>query len=190
MNGSPSVFLVPHDSRWRYQFRAERKLLRSVLGSNVRAIEHIGSTAVPNLCAKPIIDILVGAPCFKAASRLIPLLLPIGYELVEQMTIAVPDRLFFHRGPEGLRTFHLSVVQYGGELWNEYLRFRECLRRFVTVASAYESLKQELAAQFPDSRPLYTMNKALFIRWVLEEACSGQQPPPGIWSSRRITGSR
>ena len=81
--------------------------------------------------------------------------------------------------------FHLSVVQYRGQLWNEYLRFRECLRQSAAVASAYEALKSELADQFANDRPEYAMRKERFIRGILEHGGYDQQRCP---ETSRVAG--
>lgn len=163
-----TVELVPHDEEWRRLFEGEADRLRSVVDDRVRAIEHVGSTAIDGVPAKPIIDILVvveevGDP--ETWSRQLGTL---GYTF--RPNDGVEDRLFFANGPEENRTHYLSITEAGSETHTEQLTFRNYLRENPRAARRYARLKQELAERFADDRETYTEAKAGFVREILRQA--------------------
>lgn len=138
-------------------------------GRLIKAIEHIGSTSVPGLAAKPIIDIMAGVESLGDAAPLVAPLAAVGFEYVPKD--GQPDRLFFRRGERGAGTHHLHVVELGGEEWLRHLLFRDRLRADEGKAREYERLKKELAAAHAEDRYAYTEAKSPFINRVL--ACGG-----------------
>ena len=144
--------------------RLLRSLLKKALGPLAVGIEHFGSTAVPGLRAKPILDILVGIPLFEEGQRCIPLLEAIGYDYAPQA--GIPGDYTFGRGIR--RTHLVHVVQIDGPNWILNLRFRDALRRDPSLAQEYEALKSALARDFGHDRAAYTRGKSDFVRAVME----------------------
>lgn len=164
------IIIVKYDPAWPAKFAGEAQKLREVLGTNLAAIEHAGSTAVPGLSAKPIIDILVGVHSLEAAKASIPEIEALGYGYWREDTI--PRRLYFVKGlpPNGPRSHHIHFVEIGTDFWRTHLLFRDILRADPNEAKRYEGLKRLLAAQFTDDREAYTDGKAEYIQAVLEKA--------------------
>ena len=181
------IIIVDYDPAWPTQFVEEAARLRAALGDDlVVTVEHFGSTAVPGLSAKPIIDLLV-------AVRSLADMRQRGTSALEALGYAywsddpAPDRMFFVKGlpPGGPRTHHVHVVEPGvsrdprmGEFtFADRLLFRDRLRADPEEAQRYEALKRELAAQFPDDREGYTNGKTDYIYGVMQKARNAPQPP-------------
>jgi GrpB-like predicted nucleotidyltransferase (UPF0157 family)/predicted RNA-binding protein associated with RNAse of E/G family len=167
-----SVRIVDYDPRWPAIYAREKdRILRAVANRPV-AIEHVGSTAVPGLAAKPIIDIMVAVRKLSAANECIQPLRSIGYEYVPEYEKELPQRRYFRRGPEGVRNrhFHLHMVEHDGDFWKQHLLFRDYLRSHPDAAQQYCKLKKELAAKHASDREAYTEAKTSFIESVLETA--------------------
>lgn len=162
---SGEVVVVPYDPRWRELFDAASAELSAALGSSILAIHHVGSTAVPGLCAKPILDILVSIPAFQAGVLLVPALESLGYEFRPDEEI--PDRHYFRRRTGTTRTHHLSLAEPESEYHRVTLAFRDALRRDPELAAAYAALKLDLARRFPLDRAAYIEGKSLFVSEVL-----------------------
>ena len=166
---SDEVVLVESDERWPALFAAEAARLHVVLGAGlVTAIEHFGSTAIPGLAAKPVVDILVGVRSLPAARvEAVPALEALGYAFWADNPAT--DRLFFVKGlpPNGPRTHHVHMVETdAGGVWGDLLVFRDALRAHPEQARRYEALKRELADRFPNDREAYTDAKGDFVREV------------------------
>ena len=156
-----TVQLVPYDARWPTLFEREAVHIRKHLGPHIREIVHIGSTAVPGLDAKPIIDLMAGITELRAPWSLFVQLADVGYEHRPHDTVS--DRLFFAKDSHGLRTHNLSVCEWGSPFWVSHLEFRNRLRSDKDIANAYAKLKRELAGKYPDDRVAYTDAKDQFI---------------------------
>jgi GrpB-like predicted nucleotidyltransferase (UPF0157 family) len=165
------VHLVPYDARWPVLFEKEQERLLSLF-PQLLAVEHFGSTAVPGLTAKPIIDLLAGVASMDIADSLFEPLLASGYTTSREFNAMLADRRWFMRSCDGRRTHHLHVVVHGGPVWLERLRFRDLLRTDPSVASSYARLKSELALRFRQDREAYTDAKAQFV----EAALAGRMP--------------
>jgi len=162
------IEIVPYDPQWPRAFEAERDRIRSALGSLARRIEHNGSTAVPGLAAKPVIDIQV------SVARLQPLE-SFGAPLASLGYVHVPSAddgwcPFFHRPRDWPHTHHVHVVEAGGEEERRTLAFRDYLRANPAAAREYEALKRGLAAahggENAESREAYAMAKSAFIEHI------------------------
>jgi len=153
---------------WREEFERERASLVSALGSLALAVEHVGSTAVPGLCAKPVIDIAVGVEGLDAGHGAIAALTALGYEFKGEA--GVPGRYFFAKGGREDRTHYVHVEPLGGELWRNHILFREYLRCHPDETTRYARLKRELANQFGDDRASYAAGKNDYIERVLRAA--------------------
>lgn len=157
------VHIEAHDPQWSAQFGEERNRLLDLLPGRFIAIEHIGSTAIPGLAAKPIIDILAGVSVFSEADALMAPLCANGYETSAEYNATLPDRRWLMRHAFGRRTHHLHLVVFGGEPWVRWLQFRDALRSDATIAARYEHLKRTLAEQHRHDREAYTHAKTAFI---------------------------
>ncbi len=166
------VKIVDYDLRWPVIYAREKDRILNVIGDKVVAIEHVGSTAVPGLGAKPIIDITVAVRRLSDAEGCIEPLGSIGYEYVPEYEKELPDRRYFQRGPKGVRNkhFHLHMVQHGGDFWKRHLMFRDYLRCHPDVAQQYCELKRKLAEKHGRNREAYTDAKTSFVESVLAEA--------------------
>ena len=164
---SDRVLIVDYDQCWPSLFAKEAKRIEEACG-NV-TVEHVGSTAVPSLDAKPILDILIGVPSFSEAEGLIPAIESLGYHCLG--TYGIEGRLFF-RTPEPC-TIHLHLAEKDGKFWRDELLFRNYLRDHPEAGKAYGILKRELAIKFANDRPSYTQAKGEFINTCLTHARSG-----------------
>lgn len=158
-----------YDPRWPVMFAAEAALLRRCLGDHVVAIEHVGSTAVPGLAAKPIIDILAGVRDYQRFESLVRRLEGADYVYTPEAETDDPDRRVFRKGPSDptrLRTHHVHVTEVSGAYWRRILAFREHLRAHPEVADGYVALKRRLVARYADQSRAYTAGKSAFVSEV------------------------
>ncbi|GKZ12222.1 GrpB family protein [Haladaptatus sp. T7] len=169
-----TVELEPHRPEWRREYETEVERIRGVTGDDGLAFEHVGSTAIPGIVAKPIIDVLVVVEDASHAARLVPVLEEHGYEY--RPNDGVPDRTFLAKGPRANRTHYLSLTETGSDCYRESVLFRDFLREHPSVAAEYDRLKRELADEHGDDRPTYTRKKEPFIRRVLERASDERNP--------------
>lgn len=159
--------LVQHSEKWKEIFTEEAEKIRSVLGKRALDIEHIGSTALPGIVSKPIIDIAVALPTLAAASDLIEPLATIGYRYFPESSS--PERFFFRKG-EPVQ-FHLSLAQKEGPgYWRRQMLFRDYLLRHADAAKIYEELKLGLMEKDPTGGKMYLDGKSDFVRNILEKA--------------------
>jgi GrpB-like predicted nucleotidyltransferase (UPF0157 family) len=179
--GKPIV-IADYDPAWPRRFEAERELIVRTCGrAPFAATEHVGSTAVPGLAAKPIIDIMPGLRSLDDAPPLIPPLKRIGYEYVpefEQTSASgegMPFRRYFRKDLDGERTFHLHMVATDSEFWRRHLVFRDWLR--AHPEDAYAALKRSIAVEYSarltptsDINVGYTDRKSEFIEEIIAEA--------------------
>jgi GrpB-like predicted nucleotidyltransferase (UPF0157 family) len=163
------VRIVAHDLRWTEQFVTERDRLLNLLPDRFTAIEHIGSTAIPGLAAKPVIDIVAGVRTIDEADALLEPLCADGYVTSAEFNATLPHERWLMRHAFGRRTHHLHLVVFGGEQWMRRLQFRDALRRDAAIAARYEHLKRELAEQYRNDRDTYTQAKTALIHEVLTE---------------------
>lgn len=157
------VRLVEATARWGTLYAEEAARLAGALAAYRPHIEHCGSTSVPGLPAKPILDLLVGVPEPVDVVGLVDALRPLGYE--HATWAGVPGHEVFGRGEP--RTHLLHVVPAEGPSWRRMLRFRDVLRAQPTLAAEYAQLKRALAARHPDDRAAYTDAKSEFVARVL-----------------------
>ncbi len=162
------VKLVPHSPEWKQHFQLEHKLLKKAIGHYVVEIRHIGSTAIPTIYAKPIIDIMAGLRQVEDVKHCIEPLKQIGYTYMGEQEI--PGWHFFTKGNKSVKTHHLHVVEWKSEYWVTHILFQEYLCRHPEVAYAYEKLKLDLEQKYPDDRESYTRDKSDFIHAMTEMA--------------------
>ncbi|KAB1197039.1 MULTISPECIES: GrpB family protein [Haloferax] len=161
-----TVELVSHDPAWHDASDCEVERLRSLLETDVLGFEHVGSTAIPGIAAKPVVDLLSVVSDLDEADHLVAELEAAGYE--ERPDDGVPDRRFFARGPPSRRTHYLSVTERGSDCHREQVTFRDSLRQEPKLAAEYDRLKRELADDYPDDRASYTAGKSSFVQSVLD----------------------
>jgi GrpB-like predicted nucleotidyltransferase (UPF0157 family) len=168
---SRAVEIVAYDSNWPRLFAKEKKLILDALGPIGVRVEHIGSTAVPGLGAKPIIDMLAGVIHLEQAKVCIAPLKLIGYAYEPELEAQVPERRFFNKGasPED-QHYHLHLVEVTSDFWRRHLLFRNYLRAHAAVAEEYERLKKRLAAEYGRNREGYTEAKTPFIESIVARA--------------------
>lgn len=160
------VRVVPYDPRWAELFEQSANELRRVLRSRILAVEHTGSTAVPGLAAKPILDLLVVVPAFDACSDIIADLSQLHFEFRPQEEI--PDRHYLRIVlADGRRTHHLSLAESGSDYYRRTLGFRDALRENEDLRRSYETLKIDLARRYPLDREAYLAGKTEFVLSVL-----------------------
>jgi GrpB-like predicted nucleotidyltransferase (UPF0157 family) len=152
------VRVVPYDKRWPVLFVEEAARIRAACAVPL-VLEHIGSTAVPGLDAKPVLDILAGHPVDASPLDYVVPLERAGYE--HRGDAGIPEHQFFRRGHP--RAYHIHLVVTGGRLWRAYVGFRDLLRSDPDVARRYAELKLALAKQFPRDRAAYIAAKSAFV---------------------------
>jgi len=160
------VYLVPYDPAWPRQFEEERALLAGTLAPWIAgAIEHVGSTAVPGLLAKPTIDIMVGVRDLPSSLDARVALADIAYQYFPYR----PDVMhWFCKPSPARRTHHLHLIPVGSPLWIERLAFRDYLRNSAEARTEYAALKASLAARFTFDREAYTDAKGAFVERIVE----------------------
>jgi len=166
------IHLVSYDPSWPGKFQAERGLLETLLAPWRRgSIEHVGSTAVVGLCAKPVIDVMVGVTSLLESEPAKEVLARAGYQYAEYK----PDVMHWFCKPSfAMRTHHVHLIPFESQLWRDRLAFRDLLRSDTTWASEYAALKQQLASQFEFDREAYTEGKSPFIARALAAAGSAR----------------
>ncbi|MFC3689273.1 GrpB family protein [Aquipuribacter hungaricus] len=138
-------------------------------------VAHVGSTAVPGLAAKPILDVQAAVLDLGCAELIARVLAPAGWHLVPAELDARPYRRFLVLVVDGHRAAHLHLLLAGSARWSEQLAFRDQLRADPTLVRRYAELKQALAAEHADDREAYTAEKADFIRDVLQRSSTGPE---------------
>jgi GrpB-like predicted nucleotidyltransferase (UPF0157 family) len=157
------VRLVEPSSRWGLLFEEEACRLKAALHACGAAVEHCGSTSIPGVPAKPILDILVGIPEPIDVGSIRTALEPLGYEHATWAGVAGHE--VFGKGDP--RTHLVHVVPLQGPAWDRMLGFRDALRRDASLAAEYGDLKRRLAARYPNDRSAYTNAKADLVERVL-----------------------
>jgi GrpB-like predicted nucleotidyltransferase (UPF0157 family) len=156
------VTVVPYDACWPDLFQEEADDLTAILGDEVVAIHHIGSTAIPGIYAKPIIDILVEVQDIERMDTLNREMTEHGY--LPKGEFGIAGRRFFIKGTEESRTHHVHVFQTGDPEYERHLAFRDYLRAHPEEAQAYSRLKRELAQRFPHDIDGYMAGKNDLIK--------------------------
>ena len=158
------VELVRHDPEWAAMYRAEAARIHASCAGLVLAVEHIGSTSIPGIHAKPIIDLAIGVATLEDADKMEPGMRSLGYDYPRD--VGIPDQYVFGRG-HPVRKYIAHVQVHESDHWNDYLIFRNRLRESPQLAKEYESLKLALAGEFKNDRATYGDRKAKFVAHVL-----------------------
>jgi len=159
------VEVVPHSPAWRSQFEVEATAIASVFGPNLVAIHHVGSTAIPGIHAKPIIDLLPEVRDIHQVDQQAADMQSLGYEVLGEF--GIPGRRYFRKhNANGDRSHHVHVFQTGSPEIKRHLAFRDYLIAHPEVAQEYSQLKQKLAQQFPHDIESYMDGKDAWIKAI------------------------
>ncbi|MFL5763142.1 MAG: GrpB family protein [Bacteroidia bacterium] len=163
-----TIELSPYNPDWPYMFTAEKELISANFPEKDFSIEHIGSTAVSGLKAKPVIDILIGlSPSLPAdITPIANHLRVLGYKYIEKYNLMIPERRYFTKEVNGKPTHHIHIVAMHSDFWNRHLFFRDQLRENPAIREQYERLKTDLAKQQWNSGNDYADAKSDFIRSI------------------------
>jgi GrpB-like predicted nucleotidyltransferase (UPF0157 family) len=164
------VSVAEYCPEWREMFEEEKHLLQAVLGEGSSEIEHIGSTAVNGLAAKPVIDIMIGLPDFSVADKLVPKIETLSYEYMNKYEDEMPFRRYFAKNLNGIRTHQIHMVETGSEFWGRHLLFRDYLRQNPEIANDYAALKKQLAKREWADVNEYADAKSEFIKNIENKA--------------------
>lgn len=168
--------VVPYDAAWPERFTSERDRLLALFDAATTRIEHVGSTAVPGLAAKPIIDMLLGVEQIAELEMHIPALESLGWEYLPEHETTFPERRFLARPKPRPRSHHLHAVRIDTPFFREHLAFRDHLRVQAGDTQRYAALKRSLAQRYRNDRLAYTEAKTEFIREVLSRCAPGERP--------------
>lgn len=164
-----TVKLEPHDKRWRQEAEKTIGMLRKVLGEDAIDIQHIGSTSITSISAKPIIDIVVGVKDLMLTAKHNDELEEHG--IYFRGSDADGQQLYVMGDFEkDTRTHHIHVVIWNGKEWNDYVDFRDFLNCNKNMAFQYQSLKESLESKYANDRNAYTQGKGELIGSILEQA--------------------
>jgi GrpB-like predicted nucleotidyltransferase (UPF0157 family) len=165
-NNSEIIEIVEYTPKWATTYQQEKELINAVLNQELLDIQHIGSTSVPGLGAKPILDILIAVQGLGTAEKYCTQLQSLGYEHVSHAEDA--ERLFFRKGTP--RTHHLHIVEHGSWTYWRHILFRDYLLAHPEIAQQYEQLKREMALKFKADRVAYTQSKAKLVQLIVAQA--------------------
>jgi GrpB-like predicted nucleotidyltransferase (UPF0157 family) len=164
------IELRPPDGGWQQRGEQEARLLGAALADwLVAPVEHVGSTAVPGLPAKPILDLQAAVGDLKSAPNVAAALTPDGWHYVPPELDGRPWRRFFVKVVDNRRVAHLHLMVAGTERWSEQVAFRDALRADPALLQRYATLKKALATRHADDREAYTRGKVNFVRAVLAQ---------------------
>ncbi len=183
------ITIVDYDPNWTAQYTSESRLLMARIGQYIEQIEHVGSTSVPGLAAKPIIDILIGVQTLKIADTYcIQPIVEMGYIYKKAHEVAMPFRRYFYKLGDAHtiesrgHTHHIHLVETGCAFWKDHLLFRDYLRSHPKDRNAYAKLKRELAPHFENGSD-YATAKTEFIEMVKAKARLWRTPNTDIHES-------
>lgn len=163
---SGEVSLARAHDAWAAAYEQERDRIVAALGDYVLDIQHVGSTSILNVPAKPILDILIGVRDFDDAAACVGPMIAIGYAYRGEN--GIPRRHYFVKGEP--RTHHIHMVEIGSDMWRDTLRFRHLLRTNPVLASEYAREKERLAQLHSGNRKAYQREKDMFIERFLRNA--------------------
>ena len=188
-----SLIIAPSSAEWPRLFLAQRDALRDAFAPVDVDIEHIGSTAVPGLAAKPVIDILVGAASLADIESRIPAIVAAGYTYRPEHEGALPMRRYFTLTPPDSLRVHVHAVVRKGRLWRDHPGFRDIAHKYRVLSDRYRALKLALAEHHAHDKSACTEAKAPLIREViaLSRGCppvrAPAAPPPSRACSAGVT---
>lgn len=160
------ILLTPYQPSWSRLFDIEQERIERALQPDSPRIEHIGSTSIPGLAAKPVIDVLVGLPSFDLAPIAVERMVAHGYVYLPDYEDGMPFRRLFIREADGVRISNVHMVEVDTPFWIRHLAFRDHLRAHPDVRDQYQQIKLNLATREWDSVNDYAQAKTDFIRAV------------------------
>lgn len=173
MKKDESIIIVPYDSIWPEKFEKEKKLIQKTIGSWITGgIHHVGSTSIPGLSAKPIIDIMVGVDNLVKARDCLDLLSQIDYQYYPYKSEFM---YWFCKPSPQLRTHHLHIIATSHPQYKARLAFRDYLRGHLKEKEEYEKLKINLSEKYRNDRELYTDAKTNFVKAIVTKALDSKQ---------------
>jgi GrpB-like predicted nucleotidyltransferase (UPF0157 family) len=176
MSNDEPVRIVTYNPEWPQRFAAEQSLLIDAIGPWLPGpVEHIGSTAIPGLAAKPVIDMMAGVGSLEGSRAAIAILERLQYCYAPYKSEVMH---WFCKPSPAVRTHHLHLVPVGSQLWTEQLAFRDHLRSHADVAREYADLKRRLAQDHQFDREAYTTAKTPFVQRVIAEALQARSTVP------------
>ncbi len=162
------IKIVPYDPNWIQLFETEKVLLQNLIGGWViGGIEHVGSTAVPGLASKPVIDIMIGVKSLEEAKAVIKTLEQLEYCYYPYKA---DEMHWFCKPSPYKRTHHLHIVEYNSSTWKKRIAFRDYLKKHPDAKAEYQDLKIKLADFYKDDREAYTEAKSELINRIIEKA--------------------
>lgn len=176
------IEVVPYDPAWPGIFRQEAEIIQVILGANLINLHHVGSTAIPDLAAKPTIDMLIEVNNLATLDACNPTMVQIGY--LPKGENGIPGRRYFQKLAGEMHLFHIHAFEKGHPDLARHLAFRDYLRAHPHEARAYQGMKQGLAARFPYEPQAYTSGKTDFIQAMNQRASAwrllrdSKAPPP------------
>jgi GrpB-like predicted nucleotidyltransferase (UPF0157 family) len=170
----PRVEILPYDPAWTLRAAEEGELVREALAAET--VEHIGSTAVRGLAAKPIVDLLAGLRSLELSSERISAMDRLGYEFLGEY--GLPGRLYFRKGAP--RTFHVHAVEGGGDHWTRHLAVRDYLRAHPSEAEGYAAEKRRAAKAAADEWETYCDEKAAYVEALERRALAWRASGEGL----------
>lgn len=170
------VELYDHDTAWEENAKQTIIFLKEKFGEIVVDIQHIGSTAIKHIKAKPIIDIVVGINDFNKLKCILSFLSAEG--IIRRPNNDLPEYMMFVMGDfdEEIRTHHIHVVSFNGEEWNNQINFRDYMNAHPDKAKEYETIKIDLMNSYAENRSRYTSSKQPYIDNIFIEAAEWKQP--------------
>ena len=166
------IIIEAYNPIWQELFEQERKSLTGIFNGVDFKIEHIGSTSIVGLGAKPVIDLMVGLSDFSIANHLVEDIEKLGYQYISEYEITMPYRRFFIKENDEKRTHHIHMVKLNSDFWIKHLAFRNHLRENIQTKEEYYQLKKKLASLKWKSGDDYANAKSEFINRVLVKAMS------------------
>ena len=164
------IIIEKYNPKWKIYFEIEKGILIIALAEISYKIEHIGSTSVKGLGAKPVIDIMIGLEDFSLANKVIPKIEKLGYIYVSKYEDVMPYRRFFTKDTKGTRTHHIHMVEIKTDFWKRHLLFRDHLRKNKTDRGKYFLLKKELSSHKWENTDKYSNAKTSFIKSIESKA--------------------
>ena len=162
------IQIAEYDELWEAAFISESEILRATIREYiVGGIEHVGSTSVSGLAAKPIVDIQVGVAGLKESRSAFSDLEAIGYNYD---SVHPNEMHFFDKRESGIQPINLQLIPFRSDCWNKRIAFRDYLRAHPAVACEYAELKRDLARRFPLDSLGYTAGKSDYIRTTVRQA--------------------
>ena len=161
------VKVVDYDTNWIKEFEQEKAILKSLFQSVAVSIEHMGSTSIPGLAAKPIIDIAVGVKSLEDFTKVSSNFENPPYSIKED---SVSDEILVRKGPEDNRTHFIHIMEIDKDRYKHAILFRNYLRTHPDALKEYENLKKELAIKYPKDRNKYIEGKSNLINNILKKA--------------------